>query len=927
MKTEIRSHAPGDQRAAGQIRASSAPASPFAFGSLRNVSARLVSARWRRAMTLGLAGIIACWSTPTASAAITFDSAATKAVTNAASASWSHTIGSGTNRVLIVGLATEDTSTTSLAVSSITYNGVAMTAVPSSTATAGSSTLDRTQLFYLINPAVGVHTVAVTFGGAVNGVSAGSVSLSGVAQSAPTAAAINSAASGTTLSASVAVATAGSWLVDVVTSGSGNATFTAGSGQTSRWAVGQSSSGGAGSTKPISAAGTASSSWTAGSSSQLALSVAVFAPAGGTTVTAPTITTQPVSQTVTAGSSVTFSVAASGTAPLAFQWKLGGTNLAGATNASLTLTNVQSANAGSYTVTVSNSAGSATSNAATLAISSTATAPAITTPPASQTVTVGGSVTFSVAASGTAPLAFQWKLGGANISGATSSSLTLTNVQSANAGSYTVTVSNSIGSATSNAATLTVTTAGGSNTKYNLTGFATVGAGCTGGGIVAVGNAAYAQVTTPLELANAVISFNKGTGIKIIEIMNNLDLGWNEIGSTVQSLTSTPFSAHATPLLHPRLITTGVSKMDIKGTAGGLTIFSANGATIKHCTFNLKGTHNIIIRNLKFDEMWEWDESSKGKYDKNDWDFIDLSNGSAATNVWIDHCTFTKAYDGILDMKAGTQNVTLSWCKYLGDDGATNPNSFVRQQVAALEANRSSNAMYNFLRTNGFSVEDIVQVIQGHDKTHLMGSNSLDAGNATLSATFHHQWFQNVWDRCVPRLRAGNVHNYNIYVQDDTALVARRLRDTRAAAMSTANQNTLNNTYSFNPFLNGSISTEGGAILVEKSVYSDCLFPLRNNQTDVTDPTFTGKIKALDTIYVFHNANGSVTNVRGNSTDSGSPLGPFQAPIIAFSWSGFTTLPYTYTTDDPASLLSLVQAGAGAGALTWTKDNWLKTSY
>ena len=120
--------------------------------------------------------------------------------------------------------------------------------------------------------------------------------------------------------------------------------------------------------------------------------------------------------------------------------------------------------------------------------------------------------------------------------------------------------------------------------------------------------------------------------------------------------------------------------------------------------------------------MWEWDESSKGNYDKNDWDFIDLSNGSAATNVWIDHCTFTKAYDGIVDFKAGTLNVTLSWCKYIGDDGATNSNSFVRQQIATFEANKSSYPFYNFLRTNGYSVEDIVTIIQGHDKTHLMGS-------------------------------------------------------------------------------------------------------------------------------------------------------------------------------------------------------------
>ena len=389
-------------------------------------------------------------------AAIAFDSAATKVATNAASASWTHTVGTGTNTVLIVGLATEDTSTTSLAVSAITYNGVAMTAVASSTATAGSSTLDRTQLFYLLNPAAGAHTVAITFGGAVNGVSAGSVSLSGVAQSAPTAAAINTATSGTASSASVAVATAGSWIVDVANSGASNATLTAGSSQTKRWGVSQSNSGGAGSTAAPASTGTISVSWTASSSSQLALSVAVFAPSGGTTVTAPAITTQPVSQTVTTGSSVTFSVVASGTAPLSYQWKLGVTNISGATSASYTIASAQSANAGSYTVTVTNSAGSATSNAATLTVSATATAPSISTQPTSRTVTAGSTTTFSVVASGTAPLTYQWKLGGTNISGATSASYTIANVQSANAGSYTVTVTNSVGSVTSNAATLTV---------------------------------------------------------------------------------------------------------------------------------------------------------------------------------------------------------------------------------------------------------------------------------------------------------------------------------------------------------------------------------------------------------------------------------------------------------------------------------------
>ena len=647
-----------------------------------------------------------------------------------------------------------------------------------------------------------------------------------------------------------------------------------------------------------------------------------------TTAVAPSITTQPSSQSATVGDSVSLSVAASGSAPLGYQWKKGGSDVAGATSSTLAFASVQLADAGSYTVVVSNSAGTVTSDAAVLTVSEPpAVAPTITTQPQSQTVTLNGSATFTVVATGTAPLAYQWKKDGAAISGATTAALALTNVTAADVASYTVVVTNGAGSVTSEAATLSLSSSL-PVTSFNLTGFATVGSGTTGGGEIPDTDAAYRKVTTPLEFVQAIIDSNKTAGkVKVIEIMNDLNLGWNEVGSTVQNLSSNPLRSHATPKLHPVLIQTGVSLLDIKAKSP-LTIFSANGATIKHVTFNIKGTSNIVVRNLRFDEMWEWDESSKGDYDSNDWDFIDIANGGDVANVWIDHCTFTKAYDGIVDIKAGGTNVTISWCKYVGDDGATNPDSFVRQQLAVLEANRSSYSFYNFLRTNGFSVDEIAQIIQGHDKGHLMGANSLKTENDTLTATFHHLWMKNVWDRAVPRLRGGNVHDYNLFVDDTEALVAKRLRDTRAAALSTALRNTLNNTYSFNPPLNGAISTEGGSVLVEKSYYKDCLWPLRNNQTDPSTATYTGKIKAVDSIYSFLNTDSSTTYVRGDSTDAGNPMGPFQATVIPFAWDlTGGVLPYTYTPDDPAQLPAILEAGAGAGVVTWARANWLKTAY
>jgi hypothetical protein len=178
----------------------------------------------------------------------------------------------------------------------------------------------------------------------------------------------------------------------------------------------------------------------------------------GTVVTAPSITTQPAAATVTAGASVTFTVVAAGTAPLSYQWSKGGIAISGATSASYAIANAQAANAGSYTCTVTNSAGSATSNAAVLTVNSAASAPGITTQPAGATVTVGGTATFTVVASGTAPLSYQWSKGGVAISGATSATYALTNVQAANAGSYTCTVTNSAGSVTTTAAVLTVST-------------------------------------------------------------------------------------------------------------------------------------------------------------------------------------------------------------------------------------------------------------------------------------------------------------------------------------------------------------------------------------------------------------------------------------------------------------------------------------
>jgi hypothetical protein len=306
-----------------------------------------------------------------------------------------------------------------------------------------------------------------------------------------------------------------------------------------------------------------------------------------TSVVPPAITTQPKSQNITLGANLTLNVAATGTGPLAYQWRFNGNNIAGATTNILTIAVAQFGQAGLYSVVVSNQGGTAISTAAIINVtptlqyqpgtnglvltwpspyvlqwastpsgpytdvpgahspwfystagpqkyfrlrapsfsltvtplaggqysitspgipganfvlqattdfhtwvnlatnpfpcaivdtnasqypyrfyravlapmvpeSASITAPIITTQPLSQTLTEGANATLSVSATGTGPLAYQWRVNGANLPGATGSSLVLASLQFSNAGLYSVIVSNAAGTVTSSLAVLNV---------------------------------------------------------------------------------------------------------------------------------------------------------------------------------------------------------------------------------------------------------------------------------------------------------------------------------------------------------------------------------------------------------------------------------------------------------------------------------------
>ena len=164
---------------------------------------------------------------------------------------------------------------------------------------------------------------------------------------------------------------------------------------------------------------------------------------------AATITQDPVSQQKCPGSSVTFSVSALPTG-CSYQWQKNQTNISGATSSSYTIASVSGSNAGSYRVIVSGTCGSDTSQQATLTLLSSVS---IITQPQSQVILPGTEVEFSVNASGSG-LSYQWQKNHVNITGATSSTISIPSVEVSHLGSYRVILTGTCGNQTSDDATL-----------------------------------------------------------------------------------------------------------------------------------------------------------------------------------------------------------------------------------------------------------------------------------------------------------------------------------------------------------------------------------------------------------------------------------------------------------------------------------------
>lgn len=437
--------------------------------------------------------------------------------------------------------------------------------------------------------------------------------------------------------------------------------------------------------------------------------------------------------------------------------------------------------------------------------------------------------------------------------------------------------------------------------KYNAEGFAST-TGVTGGGLLKETNSNYYKVATGNEFLDALTKIKNSKGVpSVIEITSDINLGYNEIENKTAYATSI-LAPHNEPLLSDTLKKSGVSKVYLQDITN-LTIFSNNASSIKHAALDIKQSSNVIIRNIKFDELWEWDEATSGDYDVNDWDYMTIENGS--TGIWVDHCTFFKSYDGVVDIKTDAShntpmNITISWCQFM--PGSEN-DTFFNEVMTQLESNPGAYPYYKSLLDSGMSKQQIRDYAYGQKKTHLLGQNDEAETNTNLHVTFANNYYYDSMDR-MPRVRFGTAHVYNCVMD------AQYLFDAR---MSITNKDAAKHIVS-----NGASSTCDAKVLLENCYMNGIINAL--NSGNGSSPS--GYINAINSLYYIKGVRYKLAPKVNNTLDSSDRTLKITDPVTFKSALG-----YSYVLRDAASLSSTVVPFTGAGVATLSTLQWEKSTY
>ena len=419
-----------------------------------------------------------------------------------------------------------------------------------------------------------------------------------------------------------------------------------------------------------------------------------------------------------------------------------------------------------------------------------------------------------------------------------------------------------------------------------------------------VGTDAYRVVTNAVELATALKdakyeytnNWNESTNsvdqvltkegtVHVIEIANDLNLGFNVIGEDAKS-NGIIVDFKTSGAMSEMVKTNGISQVKVENISN-LLIYSKNGSKITHAGFKLTSCHNVVFRNLKMDEIWEWEDTSDvntgkiGDYDRFGWAYFKISH---CGQIWIDHMEFGKSYDGQIDYSNpvsnskstrirlaygsdGTNGLHISYCSF--NAGSDDKDGYIYKMMDNMEklyqAGDKTFLYYNALRDGGLTFEEILYGIAiPQKKGFLCGDNAESKDdfhyNEKMKVSFNSCKFINLCDR-IPKVRGGECYFYNSLIDSTQYLKYRDVVKGKGKEAVTK----VNSTWKCAGVSQGAIISYGGYLHFENTMIKGVAEVIKNNDTNSN--SFTQNIGYFNFINCTYQLNEESTYYEGSTTD------------------------------------------------------------
>ena len=374
-------------------------------------------------------------------------------------------------------------------------------------------------------------------------------------------------------------------------------------------------------------------------------------------------------------------------------------------------------------------------------------------------------------------------------------------------------------------------------------------------------------------------TLTKSQTVHVIEITNDIDLGYYNLSATAKSssIVSNFCSKYETQILNgtagfyvsSMLRENGISQITISRSTN-LLIYSKNGSKITHGGFKVTSCDRVVFRNLEFDELWQWEDSAiasptftVGDMDLFGWAYFKISFSGY---IWIDHCTFGKAYDGLIDVSnpyfysigTASQAPYGKPTEYTEEDsmgvhisnslfrsGSDDPNGYLYKMMEEIEAdyqlslNDSDYACkclyYKKLRdVYKASFEEILYGIAiPHKKAFLLGDSSESKKadtyyyNQHLKVSFADNIIIDIEDR-LPNVRGGMVFMCNTLVDNSRYYKYRQILIDKGAK----NIGATNSKYKLALVSQGIVGGYGASVYAQNCIFIGIDTLVKNNNSD-----------------------------------------------------------------------------------------------